>query len=136
MQKIINKVNLFINENGCFDNNAIYAGIYIIKIRENPNEKWIPLYIGESKTMLKRCGEHLYNNSKNPLYFGLTENDLNNDNIELKFSVLESIDDNGKRKKREKELINQLKPKTQNSTNDRQLRGNIKLQTVQEALGK
>ena len=74
------------------DKNAICGGVYLIEIRKNSSKEWIPLYIGESKTIIKRCGEHLYNVFNNPLYFGLTEKDINSEEINLRFSVLESIE--------------------------------------------
>jgi len=58
-------------------------------VKENVN---ICLYIGESVWIASRCGEHLYSVMENPEYFGLKKDDINNDELTLKFSVINKIE--------------------------------------------
>lgn len=97
-------------------NQAIGSGIYQISIYKDNKSKI--LYIGESETVLKRCGEHLYKLNENPGYFGFTEDILKDSNITLKFELLEKIDDAIFRKKREVELIKNESPLIQSGIND------------------
>ena len=100
-------------------NQAIGSGIYQISIYKD-NKSRI-LYIGESETVLKRCGEHLYKLNKlneSPGYFGFTEDILKDSNITLKFELLEKIDDAIFRKKRELELIKNENPLSQSGIKD------------------
>lgn len=98
-------------------NQAIGSGIYQISIYKDNKSKI--LYIGESKTVLKRCGEHLYTLNENPVYFGFTEDILKDSNITLKFELLEKIDDTIFRRKREVELIKNKSPLSQSGIKDR-----------------
>ena len=80
--------------------NAINAGIYIISIEKNGKTK--PLYIGESFCVLIRCSQHLYEFKKNPEYFGFDNETIQDNNITLKFQLMESIEDQKDRKSEEK----------------------------------
>lgn len=98
----------------------------------------LSLYVGEAGCIAARCGKHLSALYKNPAYFGLTESDLKNDELILKFSVLEEIKEDASviyRKRAELQQIQKLHPLTQLRTSDRQLRDKDKLvQKVQEAM--
>lgn len=90
----------FFNENII---DAIGAGIYQVSIMNNGKEE--VLYIGESVFVLVRCGAHLFELKKTPEYFGFNDETINNENIILKFELLEAISNMADRKHREKELI-------------------------------
>lgn len=85
---------------------AIGAGIYKASVIKPDGDK-APLYIGESVFVLVRCATHLFELMRNPGYFGFTEKDIENDQIILKFEMLEQIDDSQNRKHREKEIISE-----------------------------
>jgi len=127
----------FFQKNGILDNNATGSGIYIIELRARNSlakeDSPLHLYVGQSVYMVKRCGEHIYKLFNNPQYMGLTSENLSNNNLELRFRVLESID-NQREQLKEKELIHikKLQPLTQSSKSDRQLKN--KLSIVQEAI--
>ena len=95
---------------------AIDSGIYQIIIQKN--NKSAVLYIGESVYVLKCCAEHLYEFKKDPIYFGFTEDIIQDSNITLKFELLEKIVDLNLRKKREIELIKSKKPLSQSVIKD------------------
>lgn len=95
---------------------AIGAGIYQILIMKNGKEE--SLYIGESVFVLVRCGAHLFELKKNPEYFGFNDKTINNENIILKFELLEAVGDMADRKHREKELIQEKKPMLQSGISD------------------
>ena len=78
-----------------------------------------------------------------PNYFGLTHDDLWNEDFILIFSIIEAIDEkksvlgNGKYKERELEAIKNHGPLTQLDTSDRQIRDvETKRSRVQKALKK
>ena len=91
-------------------------------------ENYLPLYIGESYSMLLRCSNHLYELFHNdPSYFGLTKEDLKDDELQLIVDIYEkiSLEDNISNSDRdillhEKEIvaIKKLMPLSQNQTND------------------
>ena len=83
---------------------AIGAGIYKASVIK-PDGDIATLYIGESVFVLVRCATHLFELKKNPGYFGFTQEGIENDQITLKFEMLQQIDDSQKRKHREKEII-------------------------------
>lgn len=82
---------------------AIDAGVYKITVEYDNRSK--PLYIGESVFVLVRCAMHLFQLKKNPNYFGFTNDNINNENITLKFEIIEKIENLSKRKHCEIELI-------------------------------
>ena len=82
---------------------AIDSGIYKITVEYNNKSK--PLYIEESVFVLVRCAMHLFQLKKNPNYFGFTKDNINNENITLKFEMIEKIENLAERKHCEKELI-------------------------------
>ncbi len=49
------------------------------------------MYIGESYSMMARCATHLYKLYKEPSNFGLKDDDLSNDNLELIVEIYESV---------------------------------------------
>lgn len=119
------KVLFFETENG-MDRRAAQGGVYQVElVRDNIK---ICLYIGESVWVAARCGQHLYSVMKNPEYFGLKQEDLDNDELTLKFSIIERIDEKkselgcGSYKAVELEAIQKFKPLTQLETSDRQIR--------------
>ena len=89
---------------------AIGAGIYQVSIMNNGKEE--VLYIGESVFVLVRCGSHLFELKKN-------DETINNENIILKFELLEAISNMADRKHKEKELIQKKKPILQSGISDR-----------------
>ena len=97
---------------------AIGAGIYEISVIHNNISK--TLYIGESVFVLVRCATHLFELKRNPNYLGFTSDSINNSNITLVFSLIESNNDKYARKRREKEIIKQKQPISQNGISDRQ----------------
>lgn len=119
------KIQFFETKEG-FDNRAIKGGVYQIQLKGYG--KIISLYIGESVWITERCGQHLYALYNDPQYFGLTYEDLDNDNLTLIFSVIDEIADKksilgvGKYKEMELEQIKENNPLTQLSTSDRQIR--------------
>lgn len=123
------KIQFFETKEG-FDNRAIKGGVYQIELKDSDGQR-IPLYIGESVWITERCGQHLYAFYNNPNYFGLTQSDLDNDNLTLVFSVLDKIEGKksilgiGKYKDAELRYIKDNNPLTQLKTSDRQIR-NIK----------
>ena len=96
---------------------AISAGIYQVSVRYNGKDKI--LYIGESVFVLVRCGSHLFRLKKKPEYFVFNDETINNEEITLKFELLEAADDMADRKRREKELIWEKKPILQSGISDR-----------------
>ena len=104
----------FFNENII---DAISAGIYQASVMNNGKEEI--LYIGESVFVLVRCGAHLFELKKKPEYFGFNDKTINNENISLKFKLLESVSDMADRKHREKELIQEKNPILQSGISDR-----------------
>lgn len=96
---------------------AIGAGIYQVSVKHNGMDE--VLYIGESVFVLVRCGAHLFELKNKPEYFGFNDDSINNEDIALKFELLENIDDKKKRKHREKELIKEKNPIMQSGISDR-----------------
>ena len=94
---------------------AIGAGIYGIYLNNRKNL----LYIGESVFAMARCSAYLYEIQKGIGYLGFTNEINNNDDFTLIFDLLDSISDTESRKKREKELIQNLAPKQQSGISDR-----------------
>ena len=84
------KIDFFNTCNG-MDPRAINHGVYMIELLEK--EESVCLYIGESVWIASRCGVHLYSLYENPNYFGLTKEDIDNDEFTLKFSVIDSLNE-------------------------------------------
>ena len=120
------KIQFFETEKG-FDKRAVKGGIYQIELKDTKGQR-IPLYIGESVWITERCGNHLYALYNDPRYFGLTSDDLDNDNLTLVFSVLDEVTEKksvlgiGKYKDIELKYIKDNNPLTQLDTSDRQIR--------------
>lgn len=121
----------FFQEEGRLDDRAIGSGVYIIELlnEDKPLSPTLPLYIGESFYMVKRCGEHLFEFIKNPALFGLIVDNLANDRFRLCFSVLESLPGANENQGREKEkdYISKYKPLTQCSNSDTQVKNKVKI---------
>mgnify|MGYP000260344069 FL=1 len=78
---------------------------------------------------------------ENPNYFGLTKEDIDNDEFTLKFSVIDSLNEKksvlgvGQYKNLELDAIRRNKPLTQLETSDRQIRDvQEKIKRVQDEL--
>jgi len=132
------KINFF-QKDGKIDNRAIGTGIYIVELLKDdePLYSAIPLYIGQSVYMIKRCGEHLYDFIKNPEYLGLTDDNLENEKLGLYFRVIESLPDGTEeklRRKREKDYIEKYRPLTQNPDRDWQIENRVNI--VQHEMAK
>lgn len=121
-------IDFFQTENG-LDQRAINGGVYHVELIKNGIKDPISLYIGESVWIARRCGRHLYVFDGKPELFGLEVDDKINDDLTLKFSVLEKIDlkkntqeNRDYFKKRELKYIDDLKPLTQSSKSDIQIK--------------
>lgn len=119
------KIDFFETENG-FDTWAIKGGVYQVELQMVGKEP-ICLYIGESVWIASRCGKHLFSLYEDPAYFGLTEKDLNNNNITMRFTVIKNIEGKkselgvGSYKEQELNAIRTHEPITQLKTSDRQI---------------
>lgn len=130
------KINIeYFKESQMIDNRAIGCGIYIIELLKNNSKEVIPLYIGQSLYMVKRGGEHLYELFKEPGYLGLSEDNMADSHLKIRFRVLEKCvpDD---RVKRETAQIIKIHPLLQKPTNDNMLDIDNKKSNVKEALEK
>lgn len=122
------KIDFFETSKG-MDIRAAKGGVYKVELVKEDIS--ICLYVGESIWIASRCGQHLYSVMKKPEHFGLVPEDINNDKLTLKFSIVSKVDGkkmNGgfrKYKKSEKEAIEENKPLTQLKTSDRQIRNKV-----------
>ncbi len=121
------KIELFKNNDGLLIPDAVKAGVYKVSVvLESDKSKRFTLYIGESFSLIARCGNHVYNAYKSPSYFGLTEEQFNDDRLILEFSIYEIVDevwvDDDERdlilRQHEREAIIKEKPVSQFSTSD------------------
>lgn len=127
------KINIqFFEEQKQF-RDAIKGGVYLVDILNEGKEKTIPLYVGESGTVIKRCGEHLYTLFNKPDYFGLNDEDLERDDFILRFRLIKSIKEDKKfwwdknYKDKELEVIHSFNPITQLPTSDRQIKNKVEV---------
>lgn len=84
----------FFDKDGHVNPEAIYAGVYQFKIGVlgDDEDKYLPLYIGESYSMLSRCSDHLYEVfHTDPSYFGLTDENLKNEKLQLIADVYKGV---------------------------------------------
>lgn len=95
---------------------AIGAGIYGIYRLCGKEEKL--LYIGESVFVMVRCSTHLYEISKGEKYLGFSKDVIENYDNTIIFRLLETEQDKEKRKAREVELIDRMKPIMQKQIKD------------------
>ena len=113
--------------------NAIKGGVYLVELLKDDKKDSIRLYVGESGTVIKRCGEHLYDLFNNPSYFGLEEKDLEKSDLTLRISLVESIKEKKKfgwdknYKSKEKKAIDDFNPLTQLSTSDHQIKDKVEV---------
>lgn len=79
------------------------------------------LYVGKSRLFSTREASHIVAVLDNPAYFGLTEEDLTNENLILKFKIEEKVDVlrlktiyelDQRLSEKEKEFVDKLKPIT------------------------
>lgn len=124
------KIQFFEKDNQ-LDQRAIKGGVYLIELlKENIR---IPLYVGESGAVIKRCGEHLCMLFTEPNYLGLELEDLSNSALVLRISLVESIQEKKKfwwdKNYKDKELkaIKKYNPITQLPTSDRQIKNKIEV---------
>ena len=133
------KIDFFQTENG-MDPRAIKGGVYQVELIME-GKKPICLYIGESVWIASRCGKHIYSLYDNPAYFGLKPEDLMNEKLTIRFSVLDEIKEKkselgvGSYKEQELKAIKEYEPITQLKTSDRQIYKIVdKIKKVQNAL--
>ncbi len=96
---------------------AIGAGIYRITVKHY--DKREILYIGESVFILVRCATHLFELKRNPHYLGFNESSIEDNEIVLRFELVETCNDMKERKRREKRLIEKESPIMQSGISDR-----------------
>lgn len=85
-------ISFFEKENH-INQDAITGGVYFFELLDKRTGNSLPLYVGESVWVMVRCSHHLYKLKQSKgKYFGLIEDDLNNDNYEMKVTLLESIE--------------------------------------------
>lgn len=123
----------YFNENNILDNSAVGCGVYIIQLIKKDSNETHNLYVGQSLTILKRGGEHLYELFKNPNYLGLTDDNMNDSNLTIKFKVLESCNMENRYIK-EKDYINICSPILQKDINDHMLNIEDKLDIIKKIL--
>lgn len=120
----------FFEKDGHINPESIYAGVYQIKIgvKGDVEEKYLPLYIGESYSMLLRCSYHLYEVfHTDPTYLGLTKEDLENEKLLLVVDTYKRVElsdeiSNSDRdillRTEELSAIKSIMPLSQNENND------------------
>lgn len=119
------KIDFFETENG-MDIRATKGGVYQIEVVKE--DQHICLYVGESIWIASRCGQHLYSVMETPEYLGLEKDDIDNDELTLKFSIVSEIKVKkgelgfGTYKDLELQAIKKNEPLTQLRTSDRQIR--------------
>lgn len=129
----------FFEKNGVLDPDGIKPGVYIIKLGKVGNTQSMkPLYIGESYSMVSRCGRHLYELYKDPSYLGLKKEHTNDSLLCLSFEVYEVLENQTRGLSREardailkdhesKALLAQIEPTlTQTRTSDHVTRNRSK----------
>ena len=112
--------------------NAISSGVYKITICKSKKEEI--LYIGESKSILVRCAQHLWSLNKNPEYFGFNDATINDTSITLKFETISNLKSDKSRKSLEKDLIKTLKPLSQSGRSDYMKNAKEKVKSLNEFL--
>ncbi len=136
---------LFFEKEGYINQKAIYAGVYHFQIGliDDDEKNYLSLYVGESYSMLKRCSEHIYDLFKNPSYFGLTKDDIENNRLQLIVRIHKQVSFSNSISNKERDIIlrqeeakaiKELTPLSQNSENDNLKKNRIKV--VQEAISK
>lgn len=121
------KIELFKGVEGQLNPDALKPGVYKVSVLlESDRTKRFTLYIGESYSLIARCGDHVYNAYKSPSYFGLTEEQFKDDRLILEFSIYELVEETWKDdderdvilRKHEKEAIIKEQPVSQFSSSD------------------
>lgn len=115
------KINIeYFEENQMLDKRAIGCGIYIIELLKSNSKEAIPLYIGQSLYMVKRGGEHLYEFFKEPGYLGLSEDNMADSHLKIRFRVLENCMTNDRINEETAQII-KIHPLLQKTTSDSML---------------
>lgn len=115
------KINIeYFKKNQLLDNEAIECGIYIIELLKSNSKEAIPLYIGQSLTIVKRGGEHLYAFFKEPSYLGLSEDNMADNDLLIRFRVLEKCEPDVRFKRETAQIIKE-RPLLQEPTNNNML---------------
>ena len=138
----------FFEKDGRLNPEAIYAGVYqfSIGVQENTEDSSLPLYIGESYSMLSRCSNHLYEIfHTDPSYFGLTKENLEDERLQLIVDIyvdkheriylpdgISNSDRDILLRSKEKSAIEERHPLSQNSTNDNLRKDRVEI--VQDAI--
>ncbi len=86
------KISLFETADGQ-DLNCIQSGVYkfLIGPADCDPKSYLTLYVGESYSMLSRCGDHIYSLYQDPSYMGLTQSMLDDTNLRLIVKVHENV---------------------------------------------
>ena len=111
---------------------AIGPGIYQIRAKRQDRETL--LYIGESVFVLVRCAAHLYELKREPAYLGFDAAALEDPETTLVFSLLEVCPNTAQRKRQEKALIQELRPRLQSGVSDYMKPIEEKIQALAEFL--
>ena len=112
----------FFEKDGQINLDAIlYAGIYQFKIGVlgDSEDRYLPLYIGQSASMVRRGSEHLRELIQNPFYWGLTKENLENEKLELVADIYKVVPDKKSLRKEERSAIKKTRPLSQNENNDK-----------------
>jgi hypothetical protein len=119
----------FFQKNGCLDVEAVKAGVYkfLIGPANVSINQYLVLYVGESYSMLARCGDHIYSLFKDPSYMGLTQEMIDSDELKLVIEVQEKViiaegitthDRDIILREHEDAVLKELRPISQKSTSD------------------
>lgn len=83
----------FFQKQNALDPDAVKPGVYIVKLgKVGKKTSMKPLYVGESYSMISRCGRHLYELYKDPSYFGLNPEHIQNNALCISFEVYEVLE--------------------------------------------
>ena len=79
----------YFQKDGTLDVSALHGGVYRVDMQIN--DEVINLYVGEAGCIVKRCGQHLLKLSNDLGYFGLVNENLEIENLTIRFSVHKPI---------------------------------------------
>ena len=126
------KINVEFFKSNIID--SISSGIYKIIICKDQKEEI--LYIGESKSIIVRCAQHLLALNKNPEYFGFDKTTIEDASITLKFETILNVMSGKSRKATEKDLIKKFKPLSQSGRSDYMKNTKERIESVNSFLKK
>lgn len=123
---------IFFNDSRAIKKNAIGSGVYKFTIKKGENQRI--LYIGKSYSMILRCANHIYELEKDKSYFGLTQDDWVNEELEIIVDIYEQVDTSELSSsdrnillyEKELEAIKKEKPLAQLETSDRLRKDRVK----------